>query len=225
MWKSVEQHIDLCYEVHDRSRASSLLKLLDLSLRNKSCGPHKRRSVQRAAIRLSYGKIDGLVSAVDMAQVDYHRVIELAKQSKREWDWMSGWPAGMISAKAKRSRLRCRYKIGRVEVGISEPWEARVFSGFGYAGKRALYIDQHYNCTVNCVLVQIETPFVYKETECEYFVCSPRHAGSSVDDIWGKRLVDFAIQPITQETAQSARWFDTTEWRGGVAFIGSIKIA
>tara|TARA_R110002072_G_scaffold42064_11_gene117991 strand:+ start:6437 stop:6919 length:483 start_codon:yes stop_codon:yes gene_type:complete len=160
-----------------------------------------------------------------MAQVDYHRVVELAKQSKREWDWMAGWPAGTMSAKAKRSRLRCRYKTGRVEVGISEPWEAGEFSGFGYAGKRASYINQHYNCMVDCVLVQLETPFVYKETECEYFVCFPRHAGSSVGDIWGKRSVAFAMQPITQESAMSAQWFDTTQWRGGVAFIGTIRKA
>tara|TARA_A100001391_G_C5007444_1_gene262364 strand:- start:70 stop:552 length:483 start_codon:yes stop_codon:yes gene_type:complete len=160
-----------------------------------------------------------------MATADSRRAIELAKQSKREWDWMAGWPAGTMSAKAKRGRFRSRYKTGRVEVGISEPWEAREFSCFGYAGKRATYIDQHYNCMVECVLVQLEIQFVYKETECEYFVCSPRHVGSSVGDIWGKRSVAFAMQPITQESAQSAQWFDTTQWRSGVAFIGSIQKA
>lgn len=114
-------------------------------------------------------------------------------------------------------------ETGRVEIVISEPWPG-VEKCIGFAGKRASYTCKYYGNTVHCVLIRLDTPFVFDDVECAFLVCSPRHVGFEIDDIWTDRTVAFGMMQINESKAESVDWFDTSAWRGGSpVFVGSLN--
>jgi len=115
-------------------------------------------------------------------------------------------------------------KTGRVEIGISEPWDAGYISCTGFAGKRATYTCKYYGNTVNCLLVELDKPLNCKNQEWSFLVCSPRHEGFKINDIWSKCDISFGMIGIDEFDANSEYWFDNSQWRGDPpAFIGTIR--
>jgi len=73
------------------------------------------------------------------------------------------------------------------------------------------------------VLLQFETPIEYKGETYSFAVASPRLEGQKVSDISAGTYTSASVIGISQEQAKSPRRFDTSGWRGGLAFVGDIR--
>ena len=109
----------------------------------------------------------------------------------------------------------------RISVTISEPWElgeAIHWRALGGELTRAVE-DEHGGR----VLIKLDSPIKYRGLEWQYIVGAPRHRGDRVAALQTGELVMTALTAITAQQAMSDNPFDTTSWRGGLAFVGDLR--
>jgi hypothetical protein len=108
----------------------------------------------------------------------------------------------------------------RVSIVTSEPWELGVATNW-VPIKCELVSVQHGGRA----LLQLATPIAYRGATYAFAVASPRLPGQGVENIVAGTRLCASLVGITNEQAGSADPFDTSGWRGGLAFIGDIERA
>ena len=116
-----------------------------------------------------------------------------------------------------------------IYIGFGEPWD---LSGklekdntIGTITDAGTNVDKYYGNTEECLIIRLKKRFQYEGLNCEYFVGSPRHEGTTFIDLLRGNEVSCGFIRITKEQANSDNRFDTSWWRGGGAFIVTIKLA
>lgn len=106
----------------------------------------------------------------------------------------------------------------KIILRISDPWE------LGQALKWVAFEAEIVSLSGDDVILRLLKPFVYRNTNCEYFVASPRHEGDHVDLLREGRSLFCGLTCITPEQASSKNPFDLSSWRGGVVIIGNLNL-
>lgn len=104
----------------------------------------------------------------------------------------------------------------KVSVRISDPWE------LGEELKWEAFDAEIISVSADNILIQLLKPFVYKGTNCEFFISSPRHEGDHVEKLRDGKSLFCGMIHITAEQANSSNPFDLKGWRGGIAAIGNL---
>ena len=108
-----------------------------------------------------------------------------------------------------------------VSIIVDDPWD------FGAATNwlpiKGLVVDVNMSQVGGLVLLRFETPIDYHGATYAFAVASPRLEGQAVSDIVAGTCTSASVIGISREQAESSKPFDTSAWRGGLAFIGDIK--
>jgi hypothetical protein len=72
-------------------------------------------------------------------------------------------------------------------------------------------------------LIKLDQSFNYKNTECEYFIATPRYSGANIGALAKGKPMICGITRIPKELAESQNPFDLSLWRGGVTIIGEVE--
>ena len=103
-------------------------------------------------------------------------------------------------------------------ISISDPWD------LGEILKWQPLIGKVIARSHSAILVKLDVPIKYKNTDCEFFVVSPRLEGTNISQLFEGSAVFCGITRISPELASSNNPFDLSSWRGGVGIIGDVRL-
>lgn len=72
-------------------------------------------------------------------------------------------------------------------------------------------------------LLRFDTPVEYRGATYAFAVASARLGGQEVGNMVAGTSISASLIGISRQQAESPDPFDTSAWRGGLAFIGDIK--
>jgi hypothetical protein len=106
-------------------------------------------------------------------------------------------------------------------IRLGDPWDLGEF--LRWQPLSAIVISAKADERGGALLLRISNPFIYKEMRCEYFVASPRHEDSTIEDLAAGGPVLCAITRVPEDRIEAEDPFDLSWWRGGVAAIAEIE--
>lgn len=107
-----------------------------------------------------------------------------------------------------------------VVIGLSDPWElGEQLSWKELDAKVLLGADSDRG---GSILLQLDEPFVFRETLCEFFVASPRHEGNRLSSLLTGSSVFCNLTRIPPDRVSAKNPLDVSWWRGGVGCIGTL---
>lgn len=71
-------------------------------------------------------------------------------------------------------------------------------------------------------LIRLDASVAVGNRDYRYVVASPRQRGTLVSVLHSGNPLDCALIGISEEQAMSDRALDTSNWRGGLAFLGTV---
>ena len=110
----------------------------------------------------------------------------------------------------------------QIIIRISDPWD--LGESRNWQPLKGTILDVEVENSSKALLIRLIEPFEYKNMSCEYFIATPRHEGSSYEDLIQGSSVFSGLTRIPVENVDSGNPFDLSWWRGGVALIGDIEI-
>lgn len=111
----------------------------------------------------------------------------------------------------------------RAMLRISDPWDLGQSLGWKELTAEIVDVKCESGLPVS-VLIKLATPFSYKNTDCEYFVISPRLKGSSFTHLKPSEALFVGMTRIPSSQVIANDPFDLSHWRGGVALIGELEL-
>ena len=105
----------------------------------------------------------------------------------------------------------------KISLLVSDPWE---FGEGPYSGEVLVYSSDSDD---DKLLLQLTPGVFFKEQTHEYFIVSPRSTEKLIEAKKAK-AINCNLVSISKEKANSNNPLDTSDWRGSVALIGSIRI-
>jgi hypothetical protein len=108
-----------------------------------------------------------------------------------------------------------------VSIVVSDPWD--VGSAANCAPIKGSIVEVSMGQIGSKALLRFETPIEFQGSTYMFAVASPRLKGQNVSDIEAGTGMSASVIGISREQAESSQPFDTSAWRGGLAFIGDIK--
>jgi hypothetical protein len=103
-----------------------------------------------------------------------------------------------------------------VAMRISDPWELGETLNWKTFDAKIIAVSG------DDILIQLLTPFIYKGTNCEFFIATPRHEGDHAEKLQAGESLFCGLTRITHEQANSNSPFDLKSWRGGITAIGNL---
>lgn len=112
----------------------------------------------------------------------------------------------------------------RVVFVVSEPWEfGAAHPDVALSGTVVRVSDQLSQKNDRDLLVQLDTPIDFEGQRIEHLAVSARHQGSRLVDIADGADVSAGAIAVPPERALGPYPWDFSWWRGGGAFVGSIR--
>ena len=124
--------------------------------------------------------------------------------------------------------------VGRaILIAIGEPWEFGSEVGASPLPARILAASRTLTATSSGVeeqeslLVQMARPFGFAGLKCEFFVGSPRHAGTSIIGMAESNPLSISFERASAERAGSDECFVAHRWKNDPTLyaIGTIELA
>ena len=116
----------------------------------------------------------------------------------------------------------------RFRMGIGEPWEAsEELAGrelVGVITDGGTTVNKYYGNREECLVARLDESFEYDGIICQYFVISPRYQGSRMSRLLDGEQLTCGVIRVTEEHAKSEERLDTSWWRGGGAFIATVRL-
>lgn len=111
----------------------------------------------------------------------------------------------------------------RVRVGLSDPWDLVTAVSTGPLQAMVLRVGRD-SCSpeAKSLLLRLAMPFEYGGVVCEYVIASSRYRHDDLAGIAGGSSVVCSFTRISGEQAASDQAFDLTNWRGGLAWLGTL---
>ena len=110
----------------------------------------------------------------------------------------------------------------QVSIVLSDPWELGEALNWEPLNGRLLRMETSEHG--GRALVELEKPIAYLGSDCRFVVASPRHEGEEIASVRRRKSVACAFTGISEADAGLDGVPDTLTWRGGIAFIGDIKL-
>ena len=111
----------------------------------------------------------------------------------------------------------------QVTIKISDPWER------GETRKwqpiKGEIQKKKVESICEALLIKLMDPFEYNNDYCEFFIASPRHVGTSFDDVFDGQSVFSCLTHVPSDRIDYKNPFDLSWWRGGLVIIGNIEIS
>jgi len=107
-----------------------------------------------------------------------------------------------------------------VSIVISDPWD--VGEALNWAPLRGQMVRVAHDECGGKALIRFEAPISYRGVLYTCAVVTPRHEGHEVMEIVAGAKLCAALTCAPEDQPRSADPFDTSGWRGGLAFIGDI---
>jgi hypothetical protein len=109
----------------------------------------------------------------------------------------------------------------RVSILISDPWD--LGESLGWRALPGVLVTTRNDGQGGRALIQLDNTISYKGSAYRYVVASPRHQGREISDLKDHKKVDATLTGIADNQAHSRDALNTSNWRGGLAFIGEIE--
>lgn len=110
-----------------------------------------------------------------------------------------------------------------VRILISDPWDlGEALSWRPLEGKLVRRADDDHG---GRGLICLNDPIEYKDSCYRHVVASPRHEGDTLAGLLSGVSVFCGFIGVSDEDARVDAALDTSKWRGGLAFIGTIELA
>jgi len=108
-------------------------------------------------------------------------------------------------------------------VTVSEPWDVGEAVKWQRIKGHLLRIepDSHGGRA----LVEFDPPITYRGALYRYAIASPRLEGHQIVELSQGKLLCSSLTGISDQQAQSDNPLDTSNWRGGLAFLGDIEVS
>lgn len=111
----------------------------------------------------------------------------------------------------------------KVAFGISDPWDLGEQLGWPTLEATIVNVKDESGLPIS-IAIKLAKPFAYKNTQCEFFIVSPRLEGNDFSQLNKKQSVFSGFTRISSDQIAADDPFDLSHWRGGVALIGSIEL-
>jgi hypothetical protein len=108
-----------------------------------------------------------------------------------------------------------------ISIVVSDPWD--LGAATNWAPIKGSVVGVNVSEIDGRVLLRFETPIDYRGATYAFAVATPRLEGQTVSDIAVGTCTSASVIGISREQAESSMPFDTSAWRGGLAFIGDIR--
>lgn len=111
----------------------------------------------------------------------------------------------------------------QILITVSDPWD------FGESVKWQPFKGELLQ-TVNDerggrILIKLDNAINHQDSVYRHLVAAPRHQGSEITDLHAGIKILCAFTGISDEQAKSSAPLDTSNWRGGLAFVGEVEAA
>lgn len=111
----------------------------------------------------------------------------------------------------------------RVRVYLVDPWELVTAVGTGPLHALVLQVGRDsWLPEAKSLLLQLAMPFEFGGVVCEYVIASSRYRHDDLAGIAGGSSIVCGFTRISSEQAASDDPFDLTNWRGGLAWLGTL---
>lgn len=112
----------------------------------------------------------------------------------------------------------------QVFVIVSEPWDFVDGHTTGPFLAHVLAVGKDcWSPSSDAVLIRLASPMSYKDAHCEYLIASPRYKDGDLSALAAGIVVHCGLTVIPPERVASSDPFDLSWWRGGAAFIGTLR--
>lgn len=110
----------------------------------------------------------------------------------------------------------------QVSIVLSDPWE--LGEALNWEPLKGELLRMETGEHGGRALIELERSITYQGPDCRFVVASPRHVGEEIASLQLRKSVACAFTGISDAQAESSGVPDTREWRGGLAFIGDIRL-
>jgi len=110
----------------------------------------------------------------------------------------------------------------RISVSISDPWElGEALKWQPLQGELLQMVNDEHG---GRALIKLDNAINYRGSSWRYVVATSRHQGRPIAEIQNGKVAS-AFTGISEQQAESSSPLDTSNWRGGLAFVGDIEPA
>ncbi len=108
-----------------------------------------------------------------------------------------------------------------VSIVVSDPWELGVATN--WVPIQGTVVEMRASENGGRALLRFDTPIEYRGATYAFAVASPRLDGQGVENFVAGTSTSASLIGISRDQAESSDPFNTSTWRGGLAFIGDIE--
>ena len=109
----------------------------------------------------------------------------------------------------------------RISISISDPWElGEALRWKSLQGELLRMVNDEHG---GRALIKLDEVIDYRGSNWRYVVAVPRYQGNDIAALHTGKKVLAAFTGISDQQAESTNALDTSNWRGGLAFIGDIE--
>lgn len=109
----------------------------------------------------------------------------------------------------------------RITISISDPWE--LGEALKWQPIQGELLRMASDERGGRALIKLDAALNYRGSVWHYVVAAPRHQGSTIAGLQTGRKVLAALTGIPDQQAESSGVPDTSNWRGGLAFLGDVE--
>lgn len=108
----------------------------------------------------------------------------------------------------------------QISISISDPWElGEALKWQPLRGELLRLVSDERG---GRALIRLDAPVNYRGSAWRYVVAVPRHQGNEIAGLETGQKVLAAFTGIPDQHAESNEALDTSNWRGGLAFVGDV---
>jgi hypothetical protein len=109
----------------------------------------------------------------------------------------------------------------RISISISDPWElGEALNWQPLRGQLLQTVDDEHG---GRALIRLDNAISYQGSNWRYLVAAPSQLGSEIAGLHRGMKTVGAFTGISDQQAESSSPLNTSNWRGGLAFIGDIE--
>jgi hypothetical protein len=111
----------------------------------------------------------------------------------------------------------------QISISVSDPWElGEALKWQSLRGELLQMVNDDHG---GRALIKLHDAVNYRGSVWRYVVAAPRHQGNEIAGLQTGKKVLAAFTGISDQQAESSGALNTSNWRGGLAFVGDLEPA